>query len=284
VADEVTTTTAAEFSLAAALYEVIQDALYSVPVMRPLCTIVNMAGRMSKAVDLPKWPALTAAQLTEATAAANTSINPTEVTITVAEHGILADITKFLLRVSMPTLQDYARQMAKSVVDLLDTDLAALLAGFSVTVGTTTVDLTEDNILNATRLLVTADSHGPYCGVLHPIQVYDLRTSSGSALGFMQSASVSEASGTFAGPQGFIGDQYGVSWYQNTNVPTANCAADRAGAVFTKGQAIAGAILWDLEVETLYRPDLRSTQTIVTSAWGEIEYHNAHGISVITDA
>lgn len=115
------------------------------------------------------------------------------------------------------------------------TDLIATAgAGFTTTVGTTTVAMTTDDFYDATFALEQASVEGPWISILFPKQWTDLRESmrsEGGALQFQDStASLLDLKG-----QGFKGSFLGVDIYASALVPTANAGADSAGSMFGQG-------------------------------------------------
>ena len=82
-----------------------------------------------------------------------------------------------------------------------------------------------------------ANAPGPYVGVLHPVQIADLRTAvEASSSGIFTGGSVRGGSGEIGTNEdtGFFGNFMGIDWYQSPTVPTANTAAGRAGGAFSK--------------------------------------------------
>jgi hypothetical protein len=117
--------------------------------------------------------------------------------------------------------------------------IANLVDNFSTTVGTSGVDATAANFLDAITANEIAHTEGPLLAMLHPVQWGDMRkdlaVNTGGALQFMPATADLIA---FRGT-GFQGTLAGVDVFTSTFVPTANAGADRAGGMFGKG-----AILW----------------------------------------
>ena len=90
MANETTSSTLSE------LYtEIVAEALFVASersVMRPLVKNYAIAGG-GKSVEVPVYSAVSAAAVSEATDLSNTAINPTSVTITASENGIMTTLT-----------------------------------------------------------------------------------------------------------------------------------------------------------------------------------------------
>jgi N4-gp56 family major capsid protein len=249
----------------------------------------NLAGEPSKAVKIPKADKFTAGALTEGTEVTNTPLTSTSVTITAAEIGIMATITDVLELSSIPATHGaQMRQLGRALGDKLDIDICALLAGFGTAVGTTTVDLSIANILDAIYTLEVADaaSLGQPVGVLHPRQTADIRNAVDADSGQAYSGAAG-ARGAQLGPApapGFFGAWFGIPFYQSTNVPTANAGADRAGGIFISNYALGLAQKWAAKVETLRWAPIRGFVFVATMMYGVGEVEDAAGVEVTTDA
>lgn len=175
--------------------------------------------------------------------------------------------------------------------------VANLVDNFSTVVGTTTVDATAANFLDAITANEIAHTPGPLMAVLHPVQWGDVRKdlalNSGGAVQFMAATQELVA---YRGT-GFVGSLAGVDVITSTFVPTANAGADRAGGMFGRG-----ALLWaDGTIPTEGDPNQvviagkvlfervragRSGLTAYVSHryLGVVEGIDGFGVSIITDA
>lgn len=237
-----------------------------------------------------------ASSLTEGTDASNTQLTTSEATATATEQGIMATITDRLASVSIIDAMDhFASVLGRSVAERVENICAAQWASFSNTTGTSGSDLTLTQFITAVNALVGREAPGNYVAVLHPQQVLDLQVGSGNTPGGFLSA-VSNGSNFLANPQlrqsimdnaapaGYVGEVMGVPIYQTTAVTTANTGADRAGAVFADQKAEAAYQLWDIRTELQRDASLRATEVVVTTCFGVVEWNDAFGQSIITDA
>jgi hypothetical protein len=279
-----TTTTATETIYAKLLAAKFIDAMYGVAVMDPLVRQESLVGKPSNTASFIVWPSLTAASIAETTDLSSTAVDTTNVDISVTEaSSIRIDVTDLLEGASIVTEgAKFAAQGGKAVADKRDVDLAALLAGFSSTVGTSGVDLSEANLLDGLTTLTNADAPRPYVIVLHTQQVGDLRKALSTTTAVVQTnTSPAELGGTGAG---FEFMYYGMPVYASTNVATANAGADRAGAIFSKGEALGRVDKRPIRVRPQRDESLRATEFNITSVYGQGELVDGWGVSVITDA
>jgi len=279
-----TTSTATELIYAKILSDVMVDAMYSVAVMDNLVRQESLVGKPSNAMSFDVWPSLTAAAIAETVDLVSTAVDTTNVDISVTEAAsIRIDVTDLLMEASI--ISDgmrFAAQGGKAVADKRDTDLAALLAGFSTVAGTTNVALTEANLLSAMTSLTNADAPRPYVLVLHTKQLGDLRV----ALAATSAAIWSTVPPDTFGPNGKVGYEftyYTIPIYATTNVATANAAVDRAGAMFAR-DALARVDKRPIRYEPQRDASLRATEHNITSVYGQGELVDGWGVSVITKA
>lgn len=257
------------------------EALYANSIMLDLVTVTDITGENTKAAEYPAMPRLTSAGLTEGTDASNTAVNTGSSTVTAAEVGIMVTPTDLLLVSSPATLDMFASEMGRSLAEKMDTDLTALLAALNggTAVGSTGVNMTDDDLSDAVFTLELANVARPYNTVLHPRQYADLRNDVSSAGGNIFSSQV----GNDLARTGKIDELYGAFLFQSSTVPTANTAADRAGGMFNP-LALAIAFKWRPRTETQRDASLRGTEIVVTSAYGVGEISDSRGVPIVTDA
>ena len=103
-----------------------------------------------KSVEVPIYAAVAAAAVAEATDLSNTAINPSSVTITAAEVGVMTTLTD-LARNSAPrnVAADIGKLFGEAIAKKMDQDLLAKFDGFSTAVGTDSAALSPATIFNA---------------------------------------------------------------------------------------------------------------------------------------
>ena len=238
--------------------------------------------------SLPTTTAASVGESADITAAARTT---TEVTITIAEVGLSTDVTDLSNEVSRlnDQLIEWGQSQGRAIAQKLTGDLCALFAalGGSAAVGTSGVNFTLANIIEAIYRLDNSDAVGDKKCVLHPIQILDLSnaiTSSGASVMTNLAEVIREGrlpGGTPA--TGFWGELFGVPIYQTTEVDTANSGADRAGAMFCR-DAMGFVQLRPIRVEYDRDASARVSEVVATTAYGVGEVRDTFGVPIITDA
>lgn len=282
-----TTTTYNDTVYSAIIADMVLDALMASVVTPPLLRHFDLRGKASKAVDVPKADKFTAAAVNEGTELANTALTTSKVTGTAGEVGIMATITDVLEVSDIPAAHGARlRQLGRAIGDKVDVDITALGSGFSSSVGTTTVDLALSDILSAIYTLEAADAPKPFVGVLHPVQISDIRTAlETNANSPFQSLGI-RAGTNELGPagNGHAGSWFGLDLYFSTNVPTANAAADRAGMIFSRNYALGMVEKWAAKIVPMYWPPIRGWVLVATANYGVFEIEDSAGVGVVTDA
>lgn len=289
MANEITTTTADDLVFASwKMTANILPAFYGFFVAEGLVRYASLANLPTKAHDFPISPSLSASGLTEGTDMANTAFSTTKATVTAAEVGLRVEPTDVLDVSSIVDDSYYTMELGKAMAAKRTTDILALSTGFSTSVGTSGNNLTEAQTLEGITALMAAGVPGPYRGVLHPQQWYDLSAGIGGTLSptLYGGAGARFESNDLAQPSadGGLGRLYGVDWVVTSRVPTANAGADRAGMIVAPDYAIGLADKWPVRVELERNASLRSTEINVTAMYGVGELLDAAGVGVVTDA
>ena len=129
MANETTSTTLSE------LYtEIVAEALFVASeqsIMRNLVRNYRIIGG-GKSVEVPIYGAISAAAVGEATDLSNTAVNPTSVTITASEVGVMTTLTDLARNsASRNVAGDIGRLFGEAIARKMDADLSALFTGFS---------------------------------------------------------------------------------------------------------------------------------------------------------
>ena len=278
--DATTRSTAAEFTHTEWVDQNAIEAIYSARVMRPLMANRSLAGKATNTINVPAWPSLTAASVAETADLANTAINPTEVSASVGEIGIMTTVTDALQEDDIYAgLAEYGQQLGSAVADKMDADSAALLASFSNVTGTTGQALTQARFIAAIRALEARDAPKPYVAVLHPVQygqlTNDIATNGGNWASGLGDARV----GATAGP-GFAANWFGVGVYTTTNV--TDDATDYSGGLFSSGRALM--FIGKREARTEFERDasFRLTEIVVSSRYAVVELVDTWGQELLS--
>jgi len=282
-----TTTTYNDTVYSAIIADMVLDALMAAVVTPPLLRHFDLRNQASKSINVPKADKFTAAALTEGTEVANTALTTGVATGTVAEVGIMATVTDVLEVSDIPAAHGARlKQLGRSIGDKMDVDICALSSGFSTSVGTTTADLTVANILTTIYTLEAANAPKPYVGVLHPVQISDIRSALENNANAPFASEGIRTGTNELGPAGVgtAGSWFGLDLYFSTNVPTANAAADRSGMVFSRNYALGLIEKWAAKIVPMYWPPIRGWVLVATANYGVFEIEDNAGVKVVTDA
>jgi N4-gp56 family major capsid protein len=253
--------------------------------MRPLIRNYNLVNQPGKAAHVGIYPTLATSVITSGEntdVSSAQTITATEKTFTANEIAIMATLTD-LARDS--TADDSAaaigRILGETLARKVDEDISALFSGFSSSAGGGSgTELTPDDILSAVAQLRGNSVLGPYVGVFHPYQTYNLR----KVLANAGAATVPALSdlGNEVLNAGYIGRIFGVDIYE-TPVVTGTSTGAFVGAVMHT-DALAYCLKKDLALETQRDASLRATEIVASMTYAVGELFDLHGVKIITDA
>lgn len=284
MANEVTTAagSAGELIAAEIVSRLVIDAAYAEAAMPPLVRVADISSDSTLSVEFPKWPLLTASDLTEATDMSNTAVNTSSTLLTADEAGIMITVTDMLLNgAGLGGLEPFAAELGKALANKIDADLLASASSFTNAVGTSGVDMTEANFLAAIYALELGNAKGPFVAVLHPYQVSNLRSAIAASTG-----AVWGGPSTPAADLGSLGTLYGVDIVQSTNCASVNVNADRQGVMMPLGNQSGLAYVLKTGAKTEFQRDasLRATEIVVTAIYGHgcVNAAANGGVKIIT--
>ncbi|HAO93410.1 MAG: hypothetical protein A2X93_09095 [Deltaproteobacteria bacterium GWC2_56_8] len=284
MANEVTSATASAGELIAAeiVSRLVIDAAYAEAVMPPLVRVADISADGSLSVEFPKWPLLSASDLTEATDMSNTAVNTASTVVVADEAGIMITVTDMLMNgAGLGGLEPFATELGKALANKIDSDLLLSAATLTGSVGTSGADMTEANFLSAIYSLELGNAKGPFVAVLHPYQVSNLRSSIAATTGAVWGGPTAPARDI-----GSMGTLYGVDIVQSTNCASVNANADRLGVMMPLGNQSGLAYVLKTGAKTEFQRDasLRATEIIVTAVYGHGCVNTAAngGVKIIT--
>ena len=277
MANETTSSTISE------LYtEIVAEALFVASeqsVMRGLVRNYTIAGG-GKSVEVPIFSTVSAAAVNEATDLSNTAVNPTSVTITASEIGIMTTLTDLARNSSSRNIAaDIGKLFGEAIAKKMDQDLTALFDGFSSSIGGAGQELTVDKIFQAVATLRQANVPGPYYGVLNPKVAYNVKKN---------------LTNTFVNPNpndltnealrtGYIGNIAGVQIFESSNVDGTTDTDNCKGASFSQ-DALGLAMMQDLKIETQRDASLRADEIVATAVFGVGELHDSYGVELLAES
>lgn len=246
--------------------------------MLGLVTQYNIAGQAGKTVQVPKYPAITAADLTEGTAPSDTDVSTSSVTVTCAEVGNSVLLTDLAAMGAGNPAEELGTVLGNAIATKIDSDLIALFSGFSSALGAAGAEITVADLFKAAATLRAAKVTGSMAAVVHPFQAYQLKAG---------------LTNTFANPNGgdlqneamrngYVGSIAGIDVYESANVDIDG-SDDAVAGVFAP-EALAIAIKRDFNLETQRNATRRGTEMVATAIYGVAELDDSFGVKITADA
>lgn len=246
--------------------------------LRNLVTIYNIDAQPGVTVQVPKYPAITAAALTEGTDMSSTAVSTSSVSITVAEVGAQVLLTDMAAMGNGDPAMELGTVLGNAIATKMDKDIIALFDGFSTSLGSTTTELTVAYLFQAAATLRANKVRGRLAGVFHPYQIYPLKAN---------------LTNTFANPNagdlqneamrtGYVGTIAGIDIYESANL-TIDGSGDTKGAVFAP-EAIALAMKKDFTIEPQRDASNRAWELNATATYGVGELDDGYGVEMYFDA
>lgn len=227
---------------------------------------------------------------------ANTALSDDKTDVTIAVKGkryTLEQLARVIVNGRLDPVA-FAQDAVISITQTAISLIANVTDDFSTTAGSSGVDATWNDILDAKTALAIAKVTGPLLGMLHPRQWGDLE-SDALTLGVLPAQSM--AGVVVQGLEGSYKGRYlGVDFFVSSHVPTANAGADRAGAVFGRGGVAWADAQFAPEndpnivelgrgrFERVRQGTYGQTSYVTTYAFGVSKAIATAGVSVITDA
>ena len=276
MANETTSSTISE------LYtEIVAEALFVASeqsIMRNLVRNYTIAGG-GKSVEVPIYANVSASAVNEATDLSNTAVNPTSVTITASEVGIMTTLTDLARNsASRNVAADIGRLFGEGIATKIDSDLVALFSGFSTEKGPGAgSELTVQDLFECAAELKTNKAPGPYYGVFHPKQIFNVKKSLTNTFVGRDTELSNEAMRS-----GFVGTIAGVQIFESSNI-SVDGSDDSIGGVFSQ-DALALAMMQDLKIESQRDASLRADEIVATAVYGVGELHDTYGVKLTADS
>ena len=131
-------------------------------IMKGLVRNFTMPLRSGKILQVPKYPTVSAAAVSEASDLSNTEVSTSKSDLTVSENGIMTTLTDLSRDASeSDVVQDLGKLFGEAIAKKIDRDLTALFSGFSNSVGNDGDDLTIATLQQAATKLRAAGVPGP---------------------------------------------------------------------------------------------------------------------------
>ena len=246
--------------------------------MMGLVTQYEIGSQAGKTIQVPKYPAIVAGDLTEGTDMSSTTVSTSSVAITVGEVGAQVLLTDLAAMGAGNPADELGTVLGNAIATKMDKDLIALFDGFSASIGAAGAEITVADIFKAAATLRANKVTGVINAVVHPYQAYALKAN---------------LTNTFANPNGgdlqneamrngYVGTIAGVNIYESANV-TIDGSDDAKGAVFAP-EALAIAMKRDFQIEPERDASNRAFELNATAVYGVGELDDSYGVEILSDA
>ena len=279
-------------SIISELYSnIVQSALYTYSeqaVIRPVVRNYDMTGTPGLTAQVPKYPAITASDLTDGTdLSANTAFNTTSITMSAAERGAKVTLTDLAKETAQEDVAAaIGRQLGEAMVNKVDGEIAALFPSFSNRVGAAGDGITAETIFKAVGQLRSQNARGQVFVVLHPFQAMDLKIQLAGA-GNTNMANPPQVGNTVL-TSGVVGSIGGAIILESNNVgkdtnDSTSGTGNFVGCAFTQ-DAIGYMVKRNIRVESQRDASLRADEIVGSMAYATAELFDEYGVGVLGKA
>lgn len=291
MANETLSSSLTEIVNSEAIAPLIMDYAIDNVVIAPLCRWMDLAGKATATGSFPRWIKDAGADLTEGNDLSNTELETSENTALVAAMvGILREVSDFAADTNIlgraGLMQMIVQDGAKLCTEMLEDDLATVFASASTSVGTSGVDFSIANFVEAIASLDTNKARGPRWCVLDDQQNSDFLKAVASSTATTLTAEGKSVLHTETQGRVFLG----VPVYMTNLTDTANGGADVVGAMGVDGTAMPSnapigiVSLWQPRLKTVSDPYTVSEVVSITMAYGCGEISDFNYVKIVTDA
>tara|TARA_R110000803_G_scaffold36946_4_gene79572 strand:+ start:978 stop:1811 length:834 start_codon:yes stop_codon:yes gene_type:complete len=246
--------------------------------MAGLVTQYNIQTSAGKVIQVPKYSAVTAADLTEGTDMSSTAVSTSKVDISIGEVGAQVVLTDMATYGADSPATAMGTILGSAIATKMDKDLIALFAGFSGALGAAGAEITVADLFKAAATLRANKVLGVINAVIHPYQAYQIKAG---------------LTNTFANPNGgdlqneamrngYVGTIAGINVYESANI-AIDASDDAVGAVFAP-EALAMAIKRDFNMAPQRDESLRAWELNATAVYGVAELDDSYGVKITSDA
>lgn len=243
-----------------------------------LVTRYDIGSVAGKTVQVPKYPAIAAADLTEGTDMTATQVSTSSVTIDVAEVGAQVVLTDMAAFGAGNPAQELGTVLGNAIATKMDKDLIALFDGFSTSFGSAGTEITVADLFKAAATLRANKATGQLSAVVHPYHAYQLKANLTNTFANPNGGDAQNA----AMANGFVGSIAGINIYESANI-TIDANGDAKGAVFAP-EALAMAMKRDFNIEVERNASLRAFELNATAVYGVGELDDSYGCEMFFDA
>ena len=274
MANEQTTTLNSE--LFTALLGDAQFAAYENSVARQVVTALDYPQNAGKVLQIPVYASISAADLSEGTAATAANTNTTSVSLTLAEIGTYFQVTDMLRdSAQRDVIGDLGFQAGRAIAEKMDTGVFANFSSFDEIKSNVNAEVTVDDILKGVSELRSRKLTGPFYCILHPGVAYQIKKELSNA-GAATIPALSNVGNTVLS-QFYVGQLAGCVIIESALVATSGNNA--VNSVFTPS-ALAHALRGGVRMETQRQAAARATDIMMTAVQGSAILQQQFGVKL----
>ena len=269
-------TTSLNSELFTALLGDAQFAAYENSVARQVVTALDYPQNAGKVLQIPVYASISAADLSEGTAATAANTNTTSVSLTLAEIGTYFQVTDMLRdSAQRDVIGDLGFQAGRAIAEKMDTGVFANFSSFDEIKSNVNAEVTVDDILKGVSELRSRKLTGPFYCILHPGVAYQIKKELASA-GSSAIPALSNVGNTVLS-QFYVGQLAGCVIIESALVATSGNNA--VNSVFTPS-ALAHALRGGVRMETQRQAAARATDIMMTAVQGSAILQQQFGVKL----
>ncbi|MEW5820326.1 MAG: phage capsid protein [Cyanobacteriota bacterium] len=271
--NHLTTTTSAEFIPAVWINEV-RAARESNLIMAKRVKLINHNNKSGDTINIPDVSNLTAQDKAAETEVTLQSPTETKFSVSINKWKHVAFLIEDIVKVQSAAnlRKEYSDKAGYAVAKALDTDLIGLYSGLTQSIGNSGVDIDEETILEAKKLLDEADA---------PRSDRTLLIAPGQEKSLLRIARFTEADkiadGGKAIKEGMLGRIHGFDVFVSTNVPTVSGAVKNLA--FQKDAFVLATQSYP-RVQAAYVLEYLGTLVVVDEIYGVSTFRNDHAVII----
>ena len=253
-----------------------QFAAYENSVARQVVTALDYPQNAGKVLQIPVYASISAADLSEGTAATAANTNTTSVSLTLAEIGTYFQVTDMLRdSAQRDVVGDLGFQAGRAIAEKMDTGVFANFSSFDEIKSNVNAEVTVDDILKGVSELRSRKLTGPFYCILHPGVAYQIKKELASA-GSSAIPALSNVGNTVLS-QFYVGQLAGCVIIESALVATSGNNA--VNSVFTPS-ALAHALRGGVRMETQRQAAARATDIMMTAVQGSAILQQQFGVKL----
>lgn len=233
-------------------------------------------------VHIPNLSNLTAYQKSANTEITPEAVTENEKTITVDQHWyssvLIEDITA--VQSDYDLMKEYTQKAGYTIAKKVDSSIAGLYSGLSQTVGNSSTNITDANLITAIQYLDDADApEMDRFFVINPAGKSDLMGIDKFVLRTGPGWSPSD-SPILNGPKsaGYFGDLYGIKVYISTNVAVEAGSPNTVHGMLFQKEAFGLAMQQSPRVQTQYKAEHLADLLVVDVLYGVAELRDTFAV------